>query len=210
MEKNLFLNSSKTLFNLDQTDKTSKGSSHTKSDEWLTPEILNLFLYHNIEALSSQYEHEILSKKYKINSQHEKLFEFVNQLRKSGTEDVQTNHLAKFFSLRNLDRLCRKLEKHSNLDLVELIENLTLKKFMPQLNKQLLNEFIKSVDSNLNQTNTNFDFYTKFNRLEKQESNSNDLLELSKIPDILFYENNLRKLILNNLVRDIELLLSAN
>lgn len=195
----------------EQTDTKANTTptNSQKSTEWLTPEVLNLFLFHNIESLNSKYEYEILNKKYKINSQHAKLFNLVNQLRERGEHDVQMKHIAKFFSLRNLDRLCKKLEKHSNLNLVKLIENLTLKKFMPQLNKQLLNDFLKSVDEDLfaklNNDDTNLDLYNKFNKENREKSSSNDLKELSKIPDILFYENDLHKLILNNLIRDFEL-----
>ena len=41
-----------------------------KNNEWLNSEVLNLFMYHVIEPLSLRHEHEILNKKFQLNSQH--------------------------------------------------------------------------------------------------------------------------------------------
>ena len=45
----------------------------------------------------------------------------------------------------------------------------------------------------------------KLNNEATKDQNSKTLKELSKIPDTLFYENELHKLILNNLIRDFQL-----
>lgn len=180
------------------------------STEWLNSEVLNLFLYQIIEPLEQTYEHEILSKKFKLNQKHEKLLDLMEKLKKSGDEEAQLRHISKLFSLRKLIRLSNKLEKYENLDLKELIENASLYKFMPQLNKQILNEFLAK-----NQLDSQDETFIDLENLEKLketnsslnnfESISKSLSDLAKIPDTLFYENKLHSIILNNLIRDFEL-----
>ncbi len=187
------------------TKQDNSSINNQKNSDWLTSEIINLFLFHNIQPLDSEYEHEILKKKFKLNQNHEILFDLINQMRNKSNEDIQLKHISKFFSLRNLVRLSKKLEKHPELDIVELIENSSLQKFMPQLNRQSLNDFFEKNNMKKskkeNKNNLDFDF-TKF---KHDDFNSKTLKEVVKIPDIIFYENNLHKIILNNIRRDFEL-----
>ncbi len=67
-------------------------------------------------------------------------------LKKSGHEENQLKHVAKLFSLRKLIKMANKLEKYPEVDLREMIENACLFKFMPQLNKQILSEFLDKND----------------------------------------------------------------
>lgn len=194
---------------------SANNSSTVNTSNWLTSEILNLFLFHTIEPLESKYEYEILSKKFNLNEKHKKLFEIVDNLRQLSAHDLQLKQISKLFSLRQLIRLSRKLEKYPNLELRELIENACLYKFMPQLNKQTLNDFLKSQNldeiSYLNQTQIldldHFKSNATNNNKENIKSNKTniDIHELVKIPDTLFFDNKLHTIILNNLLRDFKL-----
>ena len=167
-----------------------------------------MFLYQVIEPLEVKFEYEILSKKFKLNKKHDQLLGLMEQLKQSGEEEVQLRHISKLFSLRKLIRMANKLEKYPNLDLKELIENACLYKFMPQLNKQILNEFL-SKNSLDQQAETSLEELSRNLKEIERKLNSNQadksLSDLAKIPDTLFYENKLHTLILNNLIRDFEL-----
>jgi hypothetical protein len=186
--------------------------SKTSNTEWLNSEVLNLFLYQQIEPLNLTYEREILSKKFKLNNKHEKLLDLMEQLKQSGQEEMQLRHVSKLFSLRKLVRISNKLEKHPSLDLRELVENAMLFKFMPQLNKQIVNDFLKrnnlseielNKDESLDELKKNLDLKKLFSNEKTTDEKS--LNELAKIPDTLFYENKLHTTILHNLMRDFDL-----
>ena len=187
------------------TKQENSSISNQKNSDWLTPEIINLFLFHNIQPLDSKYEHEILKKKFKLNQNHEILFDLINQMRNKSNEDIQLKHISKFFSLRNLVRLSKKLEKYPELDIVELIENTSLQKFMPQLNKQSLNDFFEKNNMKKSKKENKNDLDFDFTKFKHDDFKSKTLKEVVKIPDIIFYENNLHNIILNNIRRDFEL-----
>ena len=123
-------------------------------------------------------------------------------------------HISKLFSLRKLIRISKQLEKYPNQDLLRLVENACLFKFMPQLNKQMLTEFIaknkfvagQNIPESAEEIQNSLNEKVK-KVLEISEENEKELSlnELSKIPDTLFFENKLHTTILNNLMRDFEL-----
>ncbi len=195
---------------------SSVKSVSSTSSEWLNSEVLNLFLYQSIEPLEVKYEYEILNKKFILNDKHEKLLNLMEQLKQSGQEENQLKHVASLFSLRKLIKLSNKLEKYPNLNLRELIENASLFKFMPQLNKQILNEFLDknqlTLDVNTDLANLSLhelqNKYKKINQYSESGTKIDEdsiMNEISKIPDTLFFENKLHTIILNNLIRDFEL-----
>ena len=190
------------------TDLPKSQSNVEVSNEWLNSEVLSLFLYQVIEPVEIKYEYEILSKKFKLNTKHDRLLDLMEKLKQSGDEEVQLKHIAKLFSLRKLIRISNKLEKYPQLDLKELIENACLYKFMPQLNKQILNDFLKSNELELSENLVYDDLINKYkrtNEIGRVEFETKDLAQLAKIPDTIFYENKLHTIILNNLIRDFEL-----
>ena len=104
-----------------------------QDSQWLNSETLGLFLYQNLPPLETNYERQVLSNMFKLNAQHERLFELLSRLEVAGHQDTQLRHVAKLFSLRKKIRLCKKLEKHPSMDLVELVKNASLYQFMPQV-----------------------------------------------------------------------------
>lgn len=204
----------KSSFNAEPSTSTTPSGpgSKTSNTEWLNSEVLNLFLYQQIEPLNLTYEREILSKKFKLNNKHEKLLDLMEQLKQSGQEEIQLRHVSKLFSLRKLVRLSNKLEKHPSLDLRELVENAMLFKFMPQLNKQIVNDFLRrnnlseielNKEESLNELKKNLDLKKLFSK--ERTTDEKSLNELAKIPDTLFYDNKLHTTILNNIMRDFDL-----
>lgn len=192
-----------------QPDPQSQSQSKANS-EWLNSETLNLFIYQQIEPLEIRYEHEVLSKKFKLNDQHQRLLSLIEKLKQGENEEAQLKHLSKLLSLRKLIRLSNKIEKYPSLDLRELIENACLYKFMPQLNKQILADFfgknnlIASIGSERDGVSSIEEFNKTFREVKTPEEKL-DLQELAKIPDTLFYDNKQHSKILTNLMRDFQL-----
>jgi hypothetical protein len=191
----------------------SQTANAAANNEWLNSEVLSLFLYHNVDTLDIKYEYEVLNKKFRLNKKHQQLLELMEKLKRSGDEEIQLRHIAQLFSLRKLIRMSNKLEKYPQLDLRELIENACLSKFMPQLNKQILSDFLKAnkLEASLDPVNDDLIQKYKARELLQQQTTTtvgkkdDDLASLAKIPDTLFYENKLHTTILNNLIRDFEL-----
>ena len=183
------------------------------STDWLNSEVLNLFLYHTIEPLSTKYEHEILGKMFRLNSQHKRLFGLIEQLRNKSHDEAHLKHISKLFSLRKLIRISNQLEKYPNQDLATLVQNACLYKFMPQLNKQTLNDFLaENKLESMNEAKPIEDAQvslqesvSKLRGLYGENNEALSLNEISKIPDTLFFENPLHTTVLNNLIRDFEL-----
>jgi len=202
-------------------NESTEKSTVKSGGEWLNSEILNLFMFQSVEALSPQYEKEILSNMFKLNSQHNQLIKLITQLRQaslSSDGDAQLKHISKLFSLRKLIRISKQLDRYLGQDLLKLVEDACLFKFMPQLNKQIFTEFL---EKNKFYPKIKMDQQSEYDDL-KQSLNSKvkKLLEMnqgsetqeklnmnafSKIPDTLFFENNLHTRILNNIMQDFEL-----
>lgn len=172
---------------------------------WLTSEIVNMFLFHIIEPLGLQDEYELLNRKFNLNEKHKRLYDVINNLKHASVNDPQLKQTANIFSLRQLIRLSHKLEAYPTLDLKEIIENSCLFKFMPQLNKQILSEFLRNQnlvnEPELAEMNLN-DLLASFNDFKL---NSDNIQDLAKVPDTLFFNNKLHTRILNNLLRDFKL-----
>lgn len=185
--------------------KASAATQKVATAEWLNSEVLNLFLYQHVEPLELNYEQEILGKMFKLNEKHRHLLDVLEKLKKSGETEVQLKHIAKLFSLRKVIRLARKLERHPQLDLVELIENESLFKFMPQLNKELLVDFFAKNKLKRNVQVDMVELKRNLSTIERESASQGELKTLAKIPDTLFYENDMHTILLNNLVRDFDL-----
>ena len=175
------------------------------SGNWLTSELVNMFLFHIIEPLSLTHEYELLNKKFSLNEKHRQLYNVINNLKQMSLNDPQLKQTANIFSLRQLIRLSHKLEAYPSLNLKELIENSCLYKFMPQLNKQILSEFLRNQNllSETESTEPSLnDLLASFN---EYKLNSDSIQDLAKVPDTLFFNNKLHTRILNNLLRDFKL-----
>jgi hypothetical protein len=114
-----------------------------QNTNWLTSEVLNLFLYQQVDQLSVNMERFILEKMFKLNEGHERLLNVLELMKERGRDDVQLRHVSKLFSLRKVIRLARRLNSYPNMDLRRMIENECLFKFMPQLNKEILTDFFE-------------------------------------------------------------------
>ncbi|RNA15401.1 von Willebrand factor A domain-containing 8 [Brachionus plicatilis] len=183
-------------FKIIGTAEASSLSDNKATIEWLNSEVLNLFLYEKVDPLGLEYEHEILSRKFLLNDKHEQLFEIIRQLKSAAQTDTHLKHVSSLFTLRKLIRMCKKIEKYPNINLGEEILNSCLYKFMPSLNKQILDDFLAKFtfeSSNASET-------VQIPAPIKQKSE-----KLAKIPDVVFYENKLHSKILNNLYQDFSL-----
>ncbi len=202
-------------------DESTEKFMAKSGSEWLNSEILNLFVFQSVEALSPEYEKEILSRKFKLNNQHHQLIDLITQLRQTSLAtdgDVQLKHISKLFSLRKLIRVSKQLDRYPGQDLLKLVEDACLFKFMPQLNKQIFTEFLEGnkfglknrvdekceLDDLWTSLNAKVENMLAINNVPKQLDQLN-INEISKIPDTLFFENNLHTRILNNIMQDFEL-----
>lgn len=183
-------------FRIVGTAEASNLTDNKVTIDWLNSEVLNLFLYQKVEPLSLDNEHEILSKKFRLNDKHEQLFDIINKLKAASETDTHLKHVAGLFTLRKMIRMCKKIEKYPNINLKDEILNSCLYKFMPNLNKQILDDFLSKFS---------FESSESFDIPEIPVSKKIKSDKLAKIPDVVFYENKLHSKILNNLYQDFSL-----
>ena len=106
----------------------------------------------------------------------------------------------------------REIEDEKLDNFILLFIKACLYKFMPQLNKQILSEFLSkndlanvelSQEESLSEIKKNFNLKNMIKSDDTTKEKSLD--QLAKIPDTLFYENKLHSTILSNLMRDFDL-----
>lgn len=142
------------------TTTTSSNNSNKpqSTSDWLTSEVLNLFLYEHIAHLNLKHERFVLERMFtRLNESHEKLLDVLEAMKERGRDDVHLRHVAKLFSLRKVIRLAKKLSRYPEMDLRVLIENECLFKFMPQLNKEILLDFFDKYGLKYSEANTSSD-----------------------------------------------------
>uniref|UniRef100_A0A8B9F8J0 von Willebrand factor A domain-containing protein 8 n=1 Tax=Amazona collaria TaxID=241587 RepID=A0A8B9F8J0_9PSIT len=154
----------------------------SSTQQWLGPEFLTLFLFHNVRSLSkSAYrllltEHNLLHKKY---------------------FDISAQSLASSLSTRQLLRICRRLSQHPDESLYYAVNKACLSRFLPNLARSALHKNLQDCGIETSPDETK--------KLEEKHYTceiNNGILKIGsmsipiynsaekmKVPDVLFYEN---------------------
>ncbi|XP_030379165.1 von Willebrand factor A domain-containing protein 8 [Scaptodrosophila lebanonensis] len=183
---------------------------------WLTPELLSLFLYQEVRPLQQSEEYEIIQQLHGGGKMHEdmhKVIELAHILRAS--KDPLLESMAGTLSTRQLLKIARRMaayppnENSSNYGSVhDIVQNTFLAKFMPALSRAALEQAIK--DAGIRQPPAN-------QKVRKQISVESDTLRIgntelkleatteaqqSKVPSTLFYEMPQHVELLERLLQD--------
>nr|XP_018907546.1 PREDICTED: von Willebrand factor A domain-containing protein 8 [Bemisia tabaci] len=160
--------------------------------QWLTSELLSLFLFHEMRPLNLEEETFIMQSLFNVPAEtFEGLLYAAEHLRTA--KDPALSSLANFLSTRQLLRTARKCStyRHTSLDVYDIIQNACMAKFLPPLTKHSLDTILKKLDI----IPRNESFATKFLEIREDTVTIGDTTvprykteAKSKVPQVLFYD----------------------
>lgn len=173
--------------------------------QWLTPEALTLFLYHNMRRLSSQETIDLVQRLVGgCDPPVKELISLASQL--SVSSDPAMRSLAESLSLRQVIRIAKRFRAYPDFDLRTAVYKACLARFLPPLAKQALDVTLENrgitkgiplgnkelacevQDGVLRIGNTHAQVYKPDNS--------------TKIPDTLFFDINQHIAVLENMLQD--------
>nr|XP_045609178.1 von Willebrand factor A domain-containing protein 8-like isoform X1 [Procambarus clarkii]XP_045609179.1 von Willebrand factor A domain-containing protein 8-like isoform X1 [Procambarus clarkii] len=111
--------------------------------QWLTPEALTLFLYHNMRRLSSKETVNLVNQLVgDCNSSVEQLITLASQL--TASTDPALKSLAESLSLRQIIRIAKRFKAYPSFDLHTAVYKACLARFLPPLARQALDTILDS------------------------------------------------------------------
>lgn len=184
-------------------------SSPTITQNWLTPEMLSLFLFLEVRPLHKSEEYEIIRNLYgkecidKIGSgELSKVINLSHSLREAS--DASLQNLAGTLSTRQLIKIARHMSAYPT-DTYEILQNTFLMKFMPALPRAALESAIKKVGirpSSEEGQRPEIRVVDNKLRIGKTEMELTATNEESKVPSTLFYEMPQHVALLERLLQD--------
>ncbi|KAM3957572.1 von Willebrand factor A domain-containing protein c12.2 [Aphomia sociella] len=169
-----------------------------RGQQWLSPEILGLFIFHEMRNLSKEEEISVISTLYgDISKPLHSIINLADELRHS--EDSTLKNLSSSLSTRQLLRIASRMAKYPTESAYETVQRTFLAKFLPNLARRALDGASQNLDI---EPPNRYGIFGN-NPTEKQVSFSrqNGVLTigdtsaeiykteaLTKVPDILFYD----------------------
>ncbi|XP_063282038.1 von Willebrand factor A domain-containing protein 8 [Pelobates fuscus] len=180
------------------------------TQQWLGPELLTMFMYHEIKPSTKREEIQIMREMVPNVPKEavEQLLTLKHKLR--NTKDPTAQSLASSLSTRQLLRICRRLSQYPEERLHHAINKACLSRFLPTLARSALQKNLK--DSGIEEAIEDLD--TTTDKDYSCEINSGILRvgsvtvpvfspdEKIKVPDVLFYENKQHVMVLEDMLKD--------
>ncbi|KAM3934338.1 von Willebrand factor A domain-containing protein 8 [Leptodactylus fuscus] len=182
----------------------------SSTQQWLGPELLTMFLYHNVMPSTRQEEVQIMREMVPNVPKEavDQLLTLTHKLR--DTKDPTTQSLASSLSTRQLLRICRRLSQYPDESLHHAINKACLSRFLPSLARSSLHKAL--MDSGIEETNTeteslqNKDYSCEIKsgilRLGSVTVPVFNAGEKMKVPDVLFYENAQHLRVMEDMLKD--------
>ncbi|XP_071540350.1 von Willebrand factor A domain-containing protein 8 isoform X4 [Panulirus ornatus] len=173
--------------------------------QWLTPEVLTLFLYHNMRCLSIQETKDLINKLVgNCCSSVEQLITLAAKL--SVSSDPSLRSLAESLSLRQIIRIAKRLIAYPASNLHAAVYKACLARFLPPLAKQALDATLE------NEGITKPDNFEKKNLICEVNDGvlriGNTCAKVfvpdtnTKVPDTLFFDIHQHIAVLENMLQD--------
>ena len=180
--------------------------SGSAKGQWLTTEMLSMFLFHEMRALSRLEEEHLLQSKtgQEPVDALKSILKLTYSLRTS--TDNSLSNIANSLSTRQLVRIARRQQYFPNEDAYQLIQKACLSRFLPSLAREALEKLMHDIgierlpndqldnvkcevkDGALTIGNTTVPLYSPENK--------------TKIPETLFYDTEQNLALLENMLQD--------
>lgn len=182
--------------------------SNSRAQQWLGPEVLTMFLYHNVMPLAKEEEMGLiqgLAPNVPMEGA-EQLLHLAHSLRK--TNDPTAQSLASSLSTRQLLRICRRLSQHPEESITHAVNKACLSRFLPSLaraslQKNLMNCSIQDAtdpaDRSLDYLCMVKDGVLTIGSVSAPIYNADQKM---KVPDVLFYDNPQHMMVMEDMLKD--------
>lgn len=176
---------------------------------WLSPEVLSLFLYHEIRPLSKEEEMNIITSKYGgISNSLHRIIDLAHILRES--PDMTLRNIAGHLSTRQLLRIASRMQKFPTNDIYDILQDTFMIKFLPSLTRQgleitLKNLGIEPLFPNENDEPLKCEVSDNIVTIGKTTVPIYQTEWQSKVPNILFYDVPHHVMLMERLLQDLHL-----
>lgn len=169
-----------------------------RGQHWLSPEILSLFVFHEMRNLSKDEEIFIINTLYgNISPPLQTIIELADELRNS--DDNTLKSLSSSLSTRQLLRIASRMSKYPTDSAYETVQRTFLAKFLPNLARRALDSVSQKLGiepprklgifgSNPNETTVACTVKNNVLTIGKTSTEIFKTDALTKVPDILFYD----------------------
>ncbi|XP_054715582.1 von Willebrand factor A domain-containing protein 8-like [Uloborus diversus] len=114
-------------------------------DQWITPEIMSMFLFHTIRPLSLKEEAMVINSLVgKMDDKFNSVLTFAHALRNSADDALQS--VSASFSTRQLVRIARRLHNFPEENVYNLVTQACVMSFLPQLTKKAVENVLENCD----------------------------------------------------------------
>jgi MoxR-like ATPase len=185
------------------------------STNWLTPEVLSIFMFHEVQSLTREEEIQIIKELYgSVHPHMDKILELSQTLRRKSLKDPIYKNFAESLSTRQLLRIAHRLSKYSDdneISIYDIVQSVFLSKFLPSLPRDVLEGTLKEhnilsskLASSKNIKIFKDDLNLKIGNTEAK-IHPRDLKHGLKVPDTLFYDTPHYVQLLERLLQDFQL-----
>ncbi|KAJ8310233.1 hypothetical protein KUTeg_012098 [Tegillarca granosa] len=186
----------------------------SSTQQWLTPELLTMFLFHNLRPLSQAEEKLVITTVVKDCPDITKLLKFVHQLRSS--KDTAMTSISSSLSTRQLIRIAKRMAEFPTKDLYSIVQKACLGRFLPRLPKISLDQMLERGDINPVKKLDATGQEQKDHAITCEVKNGHVRIgettvpvynpeNRTKVPDVLFYENPQHLNVMEDMLKDFTL-----
>ncbi|CAG9772643.1 unnamed protein product [Ceutorhynchus assimilis] len=183
----------------------------SKEGNWISPEMLSLFVFHDLRTLSKSEEMHVITSKFgPIDKYLHKILNLAHLLREN--QDQSLKNLAGHLSTRQLIRIAARIKQFPTENVYGILEETFMIKFLPSITRKSLEKLISNVgiippNSTIDHGEENIRLEVKNNVLTigntsvpvYQTSN------LTKVPKVLFYDIPQHVKLMESLLQDFQL-----
>ncbi|XP_037542623.1 von Willebrand factor A domain-containing protein 8 [Nematolebias whitei] len=184
------------------------GSSNSRGQQWLGPELLSMFLYHTVAPLAKAEEMFLIEglTPNVPKEAAEQLLHLTHSLRR--TNDPTMQSLASSLSTRQLLRICRRLSQYPEERIFHAVNKACLSRFLPSLARASLEKSLTScsIQDTVDPAEHNRDYscvvhdgVLKIGKVSAPVHNPNQRI---KVPDVLFYDNPQHMMVMEDMLKD--------
>uniref|UniRef100_A0A8C7V4X1 von Willebrand factor A domain-containing protein 8 n=1 Tax=Oncorhynchus mykiss TaxID=8022 RepID=A0A8C7V4X1_ONCMY len=179
----------------------------SSGQQWLGPELLTMFMFHNIQPLARAQETSLIQgltpnvPKEAV----EQLLHLTHNLRQ--TNDPTAQSLASSLSTRQLLRICRRLSQYPEESIAHAVNKACLSRFLPSLARSSLQKGLASCSIQDTQPDaeahdhscTVKDGVLTIGSVSAPVYNAGEKM---KVPDVLFYDNAQHMMVMEDMLKD--------
>ena len=175
----------------------------TTKNNWLTPEIVPSFIWHELNPLPSDHESLLLQNLVGLDKKvADDITELAQRLRNSS--DAELKSVSKSYSTKQLIRIGKRIKNFPELNLQRELERAALSRFLPLTTQEALQSHLKSFGSDKKSRNEKVEIIQTDSNLKigSVSCSIKPALEPKKVPAPLFYHNDAQDAVLESLLSD--------